>query len=63
MISKKDIIAQAQSGTGKTGCFTIGTLELTDETYKNTGYYHSPYQRIIISNKNVIDSLERVLKN
>ena len=27
-ISKNDLIAQAQSGTGKTGCFTIGTLEI-----------------------------------
>ena len=26
MTAKRDIIAQAQSGTGKTGCFTIGTL-------------------------------------
>lgn len=26
MLSRKDIIAQAQSGTGKTGAFTIGTL-------------------------------------
>ena len=26
MIQKKDIIAQAQSGTGKTGCFCIGLL-------------------------------------
>ena len=26
MLSHKDMIAQAQSGTGKTGSFTIGTL-------------------------------------
>jgi len=26
LINKKDTIAQAQSGTGKTGAFTIGTL-------------------------------------
>jgi len=30
MISGNDIIAQAQSGTGKTGCFTIASLELVD---------------------------------
>ena len=27
MIDGKDMIAQAQSGTGKTGCFTVGALQ------------------------------------
>ena len=27
MIDGKDMIAQAQSGTGKTGCFTVGSLQ------------------------------------
>ena len=36
MLSKTDIIAQAQSGTGKTGCFTIGALELIDPTKQET---------------------------
>jgi len=31
MSQKKDIIAQAQSGTGKTGAFSIGTLQLINE--------------------------------
>lgn len=30
IIKKNDLIAQAQSGTGKTGAFTIGTLQLVD---------------------------------
>ena len=30
MTCKRDIIAQAQSGTGKTGAFTIGSLSLID---------------------------------
>jgi translation initiation factor 4A len=30
LLSKRDIIAQAQSGMGKTGAFTIGTLGLID---------------------------------
>lgn len=30
IFDKKDLIAQAQSGTGKTGCFSIGTLQLID---------------------------------
>ena len=33
---KRDIIAQAQSGTGKTGAFTIGTLSLIDTTINET---------------------------
>ena len=33
---KKDLIAQAQSGTGKTGAFTIGALNLIDCDLKST---------------------------
>ena len=32
----KDIIAQAQSGTGKTGAFSVGTLQVVDETVNKT---------------------------
>lgn len=35
LMEGRDIIAQAQSGTGKTGCFTVGTLYRIDPT-KNT---------------------------
>ena len=42
IIKKHDLIAQAQSGTGKTGCFSIGTLQLLDLNNKNV-------QAIIIS--------------
>ena len=31
-----DIIAQAQSGTGKTGAFVTGTLQIVDETINVT---------------------------
>jgi translation initiation factor 4A len=34
MVSKRDIIGQAQSGTGKTGTFSIGTLQLIDSSKK-----------------------------
>jgi translation initiation factor 4A len=30
IINKNDVIAQAQSGTGKTGAFTISALQITD---------------------------------
>ena len=33
---RRDIIAQAQSGTGKTGAFTISTLQIIDESVKQT---------------------------
>lgn len=36
LMQGKDIIAQAQSGTGKTGCFVIGALELLDQDNDNT---------------------------
>lgn len=36
MMEKRDLIAQAQSGTGKTGTFSIGALSLVDVTDKTT---------------------------
>lgn len=58
MINKLDIIAQAQSGTGKTGCFTIAGLELTDT---NENYVQviilSPTRELSYQTKNVLDSI------
>lgn len=36
VIQGKDTIAQAQSGTGKTGAFTIGVLQSIDTDPKNS---------------------------
>lgn len=36
IIEGKDIIAQAQSGTGKTGCFSVAVLASIDPTVKHT---------------------------
>jgi len=36
ILEKKDVIAQAQSGTGKTGTFTISSLQRIDITEKTT---------------------------
>lgn len=36
LFDKKDVIAQAQSGTGKTGCFTIGVLERINTNLNET---------------------------
>ena len=38
VLAGRDVIAQAQSGTGKTGAFTIGMLNNLDETIKKTQY-------------------------
>ena len=36
MVDRRDMIAQAQSGTGKTGAFTVGTLNIIDTSKKTT---------------------------
>jgi len=33
---RRDILAQAQSGTGKTGCFVVSALQIIDENLKKT---------------------------
>ena len=56
MFEKKDIIAQAQSGTGKTGCFVIGVLQLIDLTKNATqAMIISPTRELSIQTKEVID--------
>ena len=58
LFSKRDIIAQAQSGTGKTACFSISALELID-TSKNVpqAIILSPTRELSIQTKRVIDSI------
>jgi translation initiation factor 4A len=64
MFDKKDLIAQAQSGTGKTGCFTIGTLQLIDMV-KNVpqALLLSPTRELAVQTKNVIDAIGSQFKN
>lgn len=64
MFDKKDLIAQAQSGTGKTGCFTIGTLQLIDMA-KNVpqALLLSPTRELAVQTKNVIDAIGSQFKN
>lgn len=63
MFEKRDIIAQAQSGTGKTGCFTIGTLQLIDVTENTTqAMIISPTRELSMQTKNVIDMLGNFMK-
>ena len=54
LFDKKDVIAQAQSGTGKTGCFTIGTLQLIDVEKKETqAMILSPTRELSIQTKKI----------
>ena len=50
MAEGHDIIGQAQSGTGKTATFTIGTLQLLSGQKKNRSFDTFSNQRIIRSN-------------
>jgi len=58
IIMKKDIIAQAQSGTGKTAAFTIGALSVLDLDNPQTQVLVlSPTRELSIQTANVINSI------
>jgi len=58
LIDKKDLVAQAQSGTGKTGCFTIGALQIINTDEDNTqAMLLSPTRELAMQTKKVLDSL------
>lgn len=64
MIEGKDIIGQAQSGTGKTGCFTISALELIDTNQDNVqAIILSPTRELSYQIKDVLDKIGIYLKN
>jgi translation initiation factor 4A len=62
VIKGKDLIAQSQSGTGKTGAFTISMLQKIDETLKCIqGIIMVPTRELSIQIKSVIDELARYM--
>lgn len=64
MIDAKDIIAQAQSGTGKTGAFSIGTLNVVDPSLNEIqALILSPTRELSRQSYNVIDKIGSFLKN
>ena len=64
LFDRKDIVAQAQSGTGKTGCFTIGTLQIIDCDVNTTqAMLLSPTRELAIQTKKVIDALGAQFSN
>ena len=64
IFDKKDVIAQAQSGTGKTACFAIGTLQIIDiAVNKVQAILLSPTRELAIQTKDVLDKLGNVFKD
>jgi len=60
---RRDIVAQAQSGTGKTGCFVISALQIIDETNPNTQIMIiAPTHELAEQILNVVQSLGLYLK-
>ena len=64
IFAKRDVIAQAQSGTGKTACFSIGALQLIDSE-KNVpqAMLLSPTRELSVQTKKVIDALGSLFPN
>lgn len=59
----RDIIAQAQSGTGKTGAFTTSILQIINENkHKTQALVLAPTHELALQTKNVIDDIGRFLK-
>jgi len=60
--SKKDLYAQAQSGTGKTGAFTIGSLNLLNEDLKKTQILIlNPTYELVNQNYDVMEALSQYM--
>jgi translation initiation factor 4A len=58
LFDRQDILAQAQSGTGKTGCFTIGALQIIDVDVENTqAMLLAPTRELAIQTQKVLNSL------
>lgn len=64
IVKKNDVIAQAQSGTGKTGAFAISTLELIDESLNdNQCIIMAPTRELAIQIKDVVSGIGSMLDN
>jgi superfamily II DNA/RNA helicase len=55
LLNLKDIIAQGQSGTGKTCCFALACCQLVDETlYEPQALVMTPTRELALQNRDVI---------
>jgi translation initiation factor 4A len=62
ILEGKDVIVQAQSGTGKTGCFTISTLSLIDTSEPSIqAILLSPTRELAMQTKDVLNALGKFL--
>ena len=63
IMMKKDILAQAQSGTGKTAAFTIGALSILDFDNPDTQVLIlSPTRELCIQTANVVSSIGSMME-
>ena len=64
ILTGKDVIAQAQSGTGKTGAFTISTIQCIDETVNEIqGLILAPTRELAIQIHDVVTKLGSFVEN
>lgn len=64
IINNNDIIAQSQSGTGKTGAFTIGLLELIDSSKDETqGLILAPTRELATQIYSVIKNISSYIED
>ena len=60
--TKKDIIAQAHSGTGKTGAFSIASLQMTEKSNKTQILVLSPTRELTEQSYEVYKNLAQYKK-
>lgn len=64
ILTGRDVIAQAQSGTGKTGAFTVSTLQRVDETLNEVqGLLLAPTRELAIQIHDVISKIGTFIEN
>ena len=64
ILNGKDVIAQAQSGTGKTGAFTVSTIQCVDETINDIqGLILAPTRELAIQIHRVVTDIGKFTDN
>ena len=57
LVKRRDVIAQAQSGTGKTGAFVVGSLQVLDESL------HKPQILVLAHTRELARQIFKVVSN
>jgi superfamily II DNA/RNA helicase len=64
IINNKDVIAQAQSGTGKTGAFAVSTLQIINESINEIqAVIITPTRELVLQTENVMEKIGSFMKN